>query len=174
MIEESIDFLSKKDKGSFYDIAHSAFFHRERHKQCALVFADSSESAIESLKHFKDLENIDIVDISSGNHLKNAKDPAFIYSGNGCQWIGMGKQLLEQSAVFKNTITKIDTIFSQYADYSIEKTLINIEDIDTYSKTEKAQPALFAVQVGITEILRSQGITPTAVTGHSVGEVAAA
>ncbi len=173
-IDETIGFLSNNSKHSLYDIAHSSFFRRERHPHCALFFADSTESAIEKLKHFKDQENLDAQNVFTGSHLKNAKGLAFVYSGNGCQWVGMGKQLLEQSTVFKHTIAKIDKIFSQYASYSIEQTLNNIANINVYTKTEIAQPALFAVQVGITELLRSKGIIPTVVTGHSVGEVAAA
>ncbi|MGZ8190185.1 MAG: SDR family NAD(P)-dependent oxidoreductase [Methylococcaceae bacterium] len=106
--------------------------------------------------------------------MANAKGPAFVYSGNGCQWAGMGKRLLEQSTTFRRIVTEVDSLFSHYADFSLVYELAGLNGTDRYEHTEIAQPALFALQVGITGILREHGVQPCAVTGHSVGEVAAA
>lgn len=165
------DFLANDHDTPFYDIAYTAYFRRERHSHEALIFAADAAEAAEQVKLFSDQKNSSV---HTGMHLNRAQGPAFVYSGNGCQWLGMGKSLLEESKTFKRTIARIDRIFRRYASYSLAGVLKNLDKIDQYQHTEIAQPALFAVQVGITEILREHQIHPVAVAGHSVGEVAAA
>jgi len=168
------DFLEDSADISFYDIAHTAFFRRERHKQGLVVFSGQAKEAAIQLRCFGDGGAPQTLPLPcTGDHLSNAQGPVFVYSGNGCQWAGMGKQLLEQSPTFRRTITEIDALFSQYADFSLLDELAGING-DRYGHTEIAQPALFALQVGITEVLKENGIHPQAVIGHSVGEVAAA
>ncbi len=168
------DFLENPTGASFYDIAHTAFFRRDWHRQGLVVFSGNAKEAAEQLRRFNDENATPPPSITySGQYLANAQGPVFVYSGNGCQWAGMGKQLLEQSPTFRRTITEIDALFSQYADFSLLDELSGVNG-DRYGHTEIAQPALFALQVGITEVLKENGIQPLAVTGHSVGEVAAA
>jgi phthiocerol/phenolphthiocerol synthesis type-I polyketide synthase C len=164
----------------FYDVAHTAFFQRERHPQGLVIFSDTTEQAITQLKQFAnqqtppDKTQPTTHRAFTGVTLANAQGPAFVYSGNGCQWQGMGKQLLEQSPVFLRTVTEIDALFKVYADFSLLDELAGRNGVGRYQRTEIAQPALFALQVGITEMLRDYGFQPVAVVGHSVGEVAAA
>ncbi|MDP2901743.1 MAG: SDR family NAD(P)-dependent oxidoreductase [Methylovulum sp.] len=172
------DFLEGPTTSTFYDIAHTAFFRREHHQHGAVVFSDTADDAAAQLRRFANLEDKQdktsaLPRVYTGNRVAHANGPAFAYSGNGCQWHTMGKQLLEQSAVFRHTIIGIDKLFSEYADFSLLDEL-NGTNGNRYGHTEIAQPALFALQVGITEILREHGIQATAVIGHSVGEVAAA
>jgi acyl transferase domain-containing protein/NADPH:quinone reductase-like Zn-dependent oxidoreductase/acyl carrier protein len=171
---EMADFLEKSSSASFYDIAYTAFFHRERHQQGAVVFTRNGKEAAEQLKHFANQETPQESSVCTGLCLTHAQGPAFVYSGNGCQWERMGKQLVEQSATFRRTIGEIDKLFNQYTDFSLLDELAGRNGTGRYEYTEIAQPALFALQVGITEVLREHGILPAAVTGHSVGEVAAA
>jgi len=168
------NFLENRDDDAFYDIAHTALFRREQHQQCAVVFSQNAKDAAAQLKRFSNQETVQDSSVHTGIHLGNSKAPAFVYSGNGCQWQEMGKQLLVESAVFRRTIIEIDELFSQYADFSLLDELSGLNGSGRYQYTEIAQPALFAVQVGITVVLRENGIQPIAVTGHSVGEVAAA
>ncbi|HRD93409.1 MAG TPA: SDR family NAD(P)-dependent oxidoreductase [Accumulibacter sp.] len=97
-----------------------------------------------------------------------------MYTGNGSQWAGMGRRLLAGEPVFSAAVREVDALFQRHADYSIEDELAGSQDEAPYERTEIAQPALFAVQVGITRLLAQRGIKPQAVAGHSVGEVAAA
>lgn len=108
-----------------------------------------------------------------GSAIDQASGPAFIYAGNGAQWIGMGGGLLGQP-VFASAIDAIDDIFCELAGYRIREHLSGLQDVVGYEHTHHAQPALFAVQVGMTQLLRSWGVRPAAAAGHSVGEVAAA
>lgn len=168
------DFLENSAGIPFYDIAHTAFFRRDRHKQGLVVFSGQAKEAAVQLRCFGDGSVPQSLPLPcAGTHLSNAQGPVFVYSGNGCQWAGMGKQLLEQSPTFRRTITEIDALFGQYADFSLLDELAGING-DRYEQTEIAQPALFALQVGVTEVLKENGVRPLVVTGHSVGEVAAA
>lgn len=102
-----------------------------------------------------------------------ALGPAFFYSGNGSQWMGMGRALLDDP-VFKSAIKEIDETFVSLAGFSIADQLAGSLPELSYDNTDIAQPALFAVQVGVTKMLAAMGVTPQAAAGHSVGEVAAA
>ena len=72
--------------------------------------------------------------------------------GNGAQWAGMGSRLLADPA-FKTAVREADTLFSRYAEYSLEADLAGDNGEGRYERTEIAQPALFALQVGITAML---------------------
>lgn len=97
----------------------------------------------------------------------------FVYSGNGCQWSGMGRDLLMDPEVAA-IIQEIDRTFAPLAGYRLLDDLLGESSADRYDRTIYAQPALFALQVGQTVWLRSHGIEASGVVGHSVGEVAAA
>ncbi|TAL48317.1 MAG: acyltransferase domain-containing protein, partial [Methylovulum sp.] len=175
---EMAEYLDGSADTALYDIAYTAFLRREHHQHGLVVFTDTLADAAEQLRHF--VSSADKQDkaaasprVCTGSRVPNAGGPAFVYSGNGCQWPAMGRQLLEQSTVFRDTVLEIDKLFSEYADFSLLDELSGVNG-NRYEYTEQAQPALFALQVGITEILRAHGIQPTAVIGHSVGEVAAA
>ncbi len=96
-----------------------------------------------------------------------------IYSGNGCQWPGMGRALLSHP-VARAVVEEIDTTFAPLAGYRLVDELLREDSLDLYDSTARAQPALFALQVAQTQLAVSFGAEPLAVVGHSVGEVAAA
>ncbi|SPE21094.1 Polyketide synthase (fragment) [Burkholderiales bacterium] len=85
----------------------------------------------------------------------------------------MGKGLLADP-VFRQAVREVDELFARHAGFSLEAELVGGGGEDRYQHAEIAQPALFALQVGITRMLCHRGLVPAAVAGHSVGEVAAA
>lgn len=99
---------------------------------------------------------------------------AFIYSGNGSQWAGMGRDLLKRDPRFAAALHDVDEEFMPLSGWSIVDYLSKPASEWELERTEIAQPLLFAMQVGMTRVLRDEGISPDAVAGHSVGEVAAA
>ena len=166
-------FLKEQPQADFYDIAHNSAFRREWHEHRVVAFGTTAKSVSKALLNFAN-DASEQTQVETGSALEAPSGPAFIYSGNGSQWAGMGKRLLEEEPLFKETIREIDSFFRRHADYSLEDELAGKNGEDRYQLTEIAQPALFALQVGITQMLRHRGITPVAVAGHSVGEVAAA
>ncbi|ALM53729.1 type I polyketide synthase [Halomonas huangheensis] len=166
-----------------YDIAYALETTRAPLKHGAVVFSTDRDQASQALRAFakgskgKDSKGKDSkgkVNVATANYLPDASGPAFIYSGNGCQWETMGSALLDHCPVFSATIDQIDELFRQQSDFSLRAELLGENGSERLARTEIAQPTLFALQVAMTQSLRSWGITPSAVAGHSVGEVAAA
>ncbi|XP_071483833.1 phenolphthiocerol/phthiocerol polyketide synthase subunit C-like [Diadema antillarum] len=99
----------------------------------------------------------------------------FVYSGMGSQWWGMARRLMIDDSGFRKVIENIDKILIKCGTkWSLTHMLTAEEDQKKMEETDIAQPCLCAVQIGLTEFFRSRGITPDAIVGHSVGEVAAA
>jgi phthiocerol/phenolphthiocerol synthesis type-I polyketide synthase C len=165
-------FLRERRDLSDYDIAYSAMFSRDIHTHRLSVQAEDRASLAQALERFAESGSAN--EIITGKHRRDASAPAFVYSGNGSQWVGMGLKLLEEEPVFRATLEEIDLLFASLADRSIVADLRAAAVSGDMDRTEVAQPALFAIQVGVTRLLESQGIHPVAVCGHSVGEVAAA
>jgi phthiocerol/phenolphthiocerol synthesis type-I polyketide synthase C len=99
---------------------------------------------------------------------------AFVYSGNGSQWAGMAVSAYRYNASFRAHFDRIDAHFGQIADWSLKEALFSDRLYDRLSLTRVAQPLVFAIQSAITAALIARGVRPSAVLGHSVGEVAAA
>ncbi|ASQ98374.1 type I polyketide synthase [Streptomyces sp. 11-1-2] len=99
---------------------------------------------------------------------------AFVFCGNGSQWAGMGADLFSADAVFRRAVCEADAELAPRLGWSVADRLTAHAGEADLAATEVAQPLLFAVQLGITAVLRARGIEPAMVVGHSVGEVAAA
>lgn len=159
----------------FYDTAHTLFHHREQHSHGALCFASSASEAAAALGQFAEGDTSQLITLE---RLSNAKGPVFVYDGNGCQWATMGHDLLDTAPAFSDAIDRVDALFQRHGNFSLRAELAGLNqqagEEERFVSTEIAQPALFALQVALTEWLKEQGITPAAVFGHSVGEVAAA
>jgi len=156
-----------------YDIAYSAAFNREWLEHRAVVFGDTPHAVATALVAFAE-DRPSNLPVATATALSQEPQVAFIYSGNGSQWEGMGRRLLAGNATFKAAVQAVERYFEKYDAFSLEEELEGKNGSGRFDRTEIAQPALFAIQVGVTEMLRSQGVMPAAVAGHSVGEVAAA
>ncbi|WP_096501033.1 type I polyketide synthase [Mycobacteroides stephanolepidis] len=106
--------------------------------------------------------------------VEGISDPVFVFSGMGPQWWGMARGLLRTPGVFRDTAAEIDGVFREISGWSVIAELLRSEGDSRVSRTEIAQPANFLVQSALAKHLQQFGIRPTAVVGHSVGEVAAA
>ncbi|WP_098895160.1 non-ribosomal peptide synthetase/type I polyketide synthase [Streptomyces sp. t99] len=97
----------------------------------------------------------------------------WVFTGMGPQWWGMGRQLLEVEPVFREAVTACDRALQEFADWSLVEELTADASVSRMTETWLAQPANFAVQVGLAALWRSHGVRPDAVVGHSTGEIAA-
>lgn len=98
----------------------------------------------------------------------------FVFTGQGPQWYGMGRELLTNNATFRAVFNEIERIFVGLSGWSLEAEMLKGEANSRVSDTRIAQPAIMAIQVGLVEIWKQYGIDPAGVVGHSVGEVAGA
>lgn len=166
------DVLRGQPARFLYNAAYHAAMRRDWHGERAVVFGTQCNTVAELLEQFAEGTESKS-DVVTGSALSHGQGPVMVYSGNGSQWANMGRRLLADP-VFATAIDEVDALFSQYADFSLRKELAGQNGDDRYQRTEIAQPALFALQVGITRMLAQRGVVPAAVIGHSVGEVAAA
>jgi acyl transferase domain-containing protein/NADPH:quinone reductase-like Zn-dependent oxidoreductase/acyl carrier protein len=172
LAKEYAQFLQTNPKLSPYDLAHAVAHRREWLPQRLAVSGVEVASIATALDNWIQSGVDDFV--VEGKEWEGAGRPVFVFSGNGSQYAGMGRELLAESSVFHDAVAEVDGLFAQYADYSLLEVLENPEKESMLRLTEVAQPTLFAIQVGLVRVMREYGITPGAVIGHSVGEVAAA
>ncbi|MFN3988345.1 MAG: amino acid adenylation domain-containing protein, partial [Rhodocyclaceae bacterium] len=97
----------------------------------------------------------------------------FVFSGIGTQWQGMGLALGEDFPGFEKTLAQIDACFEPLAGWSL-RTLLDGSGAHDLDKPAAAHAAIFAIQAGLSAVLREAGVQPDMIIGHSGGEVAAA
>lgn len=104
--------------------------------------------------------------LSSGNGVK--RQPVWVFSGHGAQWMDMGKELLDNPQ-FRTAMDTLEPIYAKEAGFSLVSAL---RDGD-FETSERVQSVTYAMQIGLARLLESKGLVPQAVIGHSVGEIAA-
>jgi polyketide synthase 3/4 len=99
------------------------------------------------------------------------RGPVWVFSGQGSQWARMGADLLAGEPVFAATIAEIEPIIARESGFSVTEAMTSEEKV---TGIDRVQPTIFAMQVAMAEALKSYGVRPGAVIGHSLGESAAA
>lgn len=164
--------LQGSGPADYYNIAYAAAFRRDRLEKRLALQPRTPEEAAEKLSAYADGGMPDGLVVEDA--LPQAGDIAFVYSGNGAQWVGMGLRLLAESPEFAAILAELDARMQPVCGFSLLAELRATEESSRLDDTVIAQPVLFAIQVAITRLLQAQGVEPHAVAGHSVGEVAAA
>lgn len=167
------DFLAEHPKQALSDICGSAALRRTHHPYRAAVIAGSHDAAVDGLESVAAAEQrADVVvgRASSGSPPRMA----FVFTGMGPQWWGMGRQLLTEEPVFRSAIDDCDAALSPLTGWSVRAALEADEPISRMGEADVAQVCNFALQTALAALWRSWGIMPDAIIGHSAGGIAAA
>ncbi|KAJ5618162.1 hypothetical protein N7537_003276 [Penicillium hordei] len=99
----------------------------------------------------------------------------FVFTGQGAQWAGMGKELLQAYPVFRTSILGIDRFLNDIgAPFTVEEEITDCPEESDLNHPSLSQTVCTALQIALVDLLKSWGIHTDSVTGHSSGEIAAA
>ncbi len=176
--------LEGSSAGELADLCYSANTGRAVFKHRLAAIASNSQELKEKLEQF--LSGAEAMlhpqpcanGLFSGQVSGNNGPPkvAFLFTGQGSQYVNMGRQLYETQPVFREAIARCDAILSSELERPLLEILYPPEETngDLLDQTAYTQPALFAIEYALAQLWQSWGIKPDAVMGHSVGEYVAA
>lgn len=162
------------DSPSLPDLVYSLGARRNHHPYRLTIVSASMTELIQELDGFGIKQ--ESVKVRTAFTPRREAPPriAFVMSGQGPQWWGMGRELMRHHSVFRATFERCAAAMKPWARFSLLEELARSEESSQMQRTEIAQPAIFALQVSLAELWKSWGIQPAAIIGHSVGEIAAA
>ncbi|WP_313674080.1 type I polyketide synthase [Mycolicibacterium sp.] len=143
--------------------------HRSRFGIVATVSARSHDEAVEGLRALA--AGQPGPGVVACHEASPGPGTVFVYSGQGAQWAGMGRQLLADEPAFAAAIDALEPVFVDKVGFSLRHVLQVGEPLTGIARI---QPVLVGIQLALTELWRSYGVEPDAVIGHSMGEVTAA
>jgi len=159
------------DQVDLVDISYSLATTRNHFRRRLVVAAGSKSELLEKLASISSSKS---VDITPGTAAKTKV--AVLFTGQGGQWPGMGKELCELYPVFHETIRDIAAQFTQLDPPLLEVMWAEAggSNATLLNRTDYAQPALFALEVSLWRLWQYWAIKPEVVFGHSLGEIVAA
>jgi acyl transferase domain-containing protein/NADPH:quinone reductase-like Zn-dependent oxidoreductase/acyl carrier protein len=139
--------------------------------RCAVIGKDAAElqaqlAALIAMEFSASVE----LGVVAASHVR----VVFVAPGQGSQWDGMARDLLRDNRAFRESFTMCDRAIAAETGWSLIERLENPEASSFLTQIDFIQPALFAMSVALAAVWRSAGVTPGAVVGHSMGEIAAA
>ena len=156
------------------DLVYSLGARRNHHAYRLTVATKSMTELIQELGAYATGQESLKIRTSFTPRREMAPRIAFVMSGQGPQWWGMGRELMQHEPVFRQAMERCAAAMKPWARFSLLEELGRSEETSQMHRTEIAQPAIFAMQVALAELWKSWGIEPAAIVGHSVGEIAAA
>ncbi|MEU1287176.1 acyltransferase domain-containing protein [Kitasatospora sp. NPDC005856] len=155
------------------DLAYTLAARRSHHGHRIALFARDRQDVLDGLARVAAGQAHP--DVVTGTVSGNAdRRVALVFSGGGTQWVGMGRELLRSHAGFRSWMNACDAAVRAAGGCSVLEHLAAPADEARYEEMDFQQPVLFALQVSLAKVWLDLGIEPTAVVGHSLGEVAAA
>ncbi|MEV0441468.1 type I polyketide synthase [Streptomyces spectabilis] len=146
------------------DVAWSLAVARSRFEHRGVVLGRDRDDLLAGLERLADGGAL------TGRALGGAVRPVFVFPGQGSQWAGMARELLDESPVFAERMEECAEALGEFVDWDLLEELGG----DRFDRVEVVQPVLFAVMVSLAAVWEAAGVKPAAVVGHSQGEIAAA
>ncbi len=143
-------------------VGRSHFSHR-----AGVVFSEVAHLR-EALKSLADGDG------DSDRQTRAASKVAFVFTGQGAQWVGMGKKLYEREPVFRAVLDQCDRLLFEERGVSLLDVMFGRNGTEGLLDEPKwTQPAIYSLEAALTALWASVGIKPDVVVGHSLGEIAA-
>lgn len=168
------DYLRQQPTIALADVCHTAATGRQHFAHRLALVVTSNNEAVQQLTTL----------VQAATELGGNKWPpkvAFLFTGQGSQYVGMGRELYASSPTFRGVLDRCDAILQEYLGESLLAVLypetIEAGNLAVYNRlddTTYTQPALFALEYALAMLWQSWGIQPDLLIGHSVGELAAA
>jgi acyl transferase domain-containing protein len=165
------DFLAADTDLDLADAGSSLVSSRSRFEHRAVVLGRDRDELLAALAALSDGAESPAVVRGTAGKLGGT---AFVFPGQGSQWVGMGRELYEAFPVFARSLDECAAALSEWVDWSLTDVIRGVEGAPSLDRVDVVQPALFSVMVSTAALWRSFGVEPTAVIGHSQGEIAAA
>jgi polyketide synthase 5 len=148
------------------DLAYTLARRRGHRPVRTAVIASSLRELTEALREVADGDTPHQAAVGQDD-----RGPVWVFSGHGSQWAGMGADLLAGEPVFATTVAEAEPLIAREAGFSVAEAMSAPE---TVTGVARVQPTLFTMQVALAATMKSYGVRPGAVIGHSLGETAAA
>ncbi|KAF2999334.1 t1pks [Curvularia kusanoi] len=150
-------------------VARTLAQRRAAHDYRASFVVSGHEDAVRSLSEFAKGRTDSWVTSNRVLNSSAEQGAVWVFSGHGAQWSNMGKELL-YNPVFYEVITLVEPVLQREAGFSV----IHALQVGDLGDSARIQVLTYAMQIGLSALLRSKGVAPKAIIGHSVGEIAAA
>ena len=158
---------SSGQSASLQDIGNTLAQRRAHNDNRVAILANNHSQAITALEGLAAGADLEALSLVKGRVI-DANSTVWVFSGHGAQWTNMGKELL-LLPVFSQAVAPLDEIVQREAGFSPIQAL----ETGEFEASERVQILTFLVQIGLSELLQSRGVKPSAIIGHSVGEIAA-
>ncbi|MCB0190966.1 MAG: SDR family NAD(P)-dependent oxidoreductase [Anaerolineae bacterium] len=172
------DFLAKQPDAVLGNVCYTANVGRNHTEYRLAVVAESGEALRTRLADFAAGHEVGHISRGYVPGHQPAPKVAFLFTGQGSQYVDMGRELYETQPTFRQTLERCDEILRPYLNKPLLEILYHKESgqntDSSLAETIDTQPALFALEYALATLWQSWGIFPDVVMGHSVGEYAAA
>jgi acyl transferase domain-containing protein/acyl carrier protein len=155
------------------DVAYSLATTRSAFEQRGVVVSEDREQLLAGLSALASGAEAEVPGLVRGMAGPERR-PVFLFPGQGSQWQGMARQLLDRSPAFARCMDECELALAPHIDFGVRDVISGAEGAASIDRIEVVQPVLFAVTVSLASLWRACGVRPAAVAGHSQGEIAAA
>ncbi|WP_218053876.1 type I polyketide synthase [Streptomyces rhizosphaericus] len=166
-----LDFVERRPEVELGHLARSLATSRAGLSERAVVLAGDRSEALAGLAAVAGGEVV-------GSDVVGRADAqgrvAFVFPGQGAQWVGMGAELLESSVVFAEGLRECAGVLDPLTGWSLVDVVRGVGGGVSLDRVDVVQPVSFAVMVGLARVWLAAGVVPSVVVGHSQGEIAAA
>ncbi|MDJ1179175.1 type I polyketide synthase [Roseofilum sp. BLCC_M91] len=165
-------YLELKPEAALQNICFSANTGRTHVEERLAIVAESNSDLQQKLADL--LQGNESNGVVRGKAESQEKKIAFLFTGQGSQYVDMGRQLYETQPTFRKILDRCNEILKEYLEVPLLEAIYSQPSSSLLDQTAYTQPALFALEYALAQLWESWGMKPNGVMGHSVGEYVAA